>query len=116
LKKRNPHLLDIAVKGSAAVLNALSIHKHFTKPKRKTKRKARRTPEQRAGETIANGRGRSGVRSQESGVRVKKNHSLMTYDIAMAAGRDAGNRHARKAGRELWNRSDFNHAAKVFNK
>jgi hypothetical protein len=35
----------------------------------------------------------------------------MTYKIAMAAGRDAGNRSMRKAGRTSWNEDDWNAAA-----
>jgi hypothetical protein len=32
------------------------------------------------------------------------------YRIAMAAGKDSGNRSARKAGRETWNVDDYNKA------
>ena len=35
----------------------------------------------------------------------------MTYKIAMAAGQDEGNRHAKAAGRTIWDVSDFNAAA-----
>jgi hypothetical protein len=38
----------------------------------------------------------------------------MTYDLAMAAGRDAGNRSMRRAGREQWNEDDWNRAAETF--
>lgn len=30
------------------------------------------------------------------------------YDMAMAAARDEGNRHMRKAGRKVWNVDDYN--------
>jgi len=36
-----------------------------------------------------------------------------TYKVAMAAGRDAGNRSARRAGRTRWSEDDFNAAARV---
>jgi hypothetical protein len=32
----------------------------------------------------------------------------------MAAARDAGNRHARRAGRKVWAVADWNHACEVF--
>jgi hypothetical protein len=35
----------------------------------------------------------------------------MTYQIAMAAGRDAGNRSMKAAGRSEWNEADWNAAA-----
>jgi hypothetical protein len=35
----------------------------------------------------------------------------VTYALAMAAGRDAGNRNMREAGRATWSRSDFKAAA-----
>jgi len=34
-----------------------------------------------------------------------------TYKIAMAAGQDEGNRHAKKHGRKIWNRKDWEVAA-----
>jgi hypothetical protein len=37
----------------------------------------------------------------------------ITYKIAMAAGRDAGNKSAKTAGRTSWNEDDFNAAAAV---
>jgi hypothetical protein len=40
----------------------------------------------------------------------------MTYEIAHAAGQDAGNRSMRKAGRTSWDREDFNIAAKEFSR
>lgn len=40
----------------------------------------------------------------------------MTYDIAMAASRDAGNRSMRKAGRTRWSVEDWNVAADEFNR
>lgn len=36
-----------------------------------------------------------------------------TYDIAMAAGQDAGNRSAEQAGRTVWNEDDWNAAVQV---
>lgn len=41
---------------------------------------------------------------------------IITYEIAMAAGRDAGNHHARRNGRAAWSREDRNHAADVTNR
>ena len=38
----------------------------------------------------------------------------VTYDIAMAAARDAGTRHARANGRAAWNREDRDQAVTVF--
>ena len=38
----------------------------------------------------------------------------MTYEIAMAAGKDAGNRHMRKNNRTGWNLDDRNVAAGTF--
>ena len=40
---------------------------------------------------------------------------IMTYELAMAAGRDAANRRMRNAGRTKWSRGDYNQAVKVFN-
>lgn len=40
----------------------------------------------------------------------------LTYDLAMAAGRDAGNRSMRKAGRSAWNREDWGAAAECTNR
>ena len=40
----------------------------------------------------------------------------ITYEKAMSAGRDAGNRQMRKAGRSSWSLADRNLAAKVANK
>jgi hypothetical protein len=37
----------------------------------------------------------------------------MTYAIAMAAGRDAGNRNMKANGRTSWNGEDFDVAAEV---
>ncbi len=37
----------------------------------------------------------------------------VTYKIAMAAGKDAGNRSMRAAGRTAWSKEDFNAAAEV---
>ena len=39
----------------------------------------------------------------------------ITYNMAMAAGWDEGDRSAKKAGRKKWNRSDWNAAAKKAN-
>ncbi len=36
-----------------------------------------------------------------------------TYKIAHAAGRDAGNRSARRAGRTRWSEDDFNAASRA---
>ena len=38
----------------------------------------------------------------------------MTYKIAMAAAHDAGNRHAKKHGRMVWDETDYAEAARVF--
>ncbi len=40
----------------------------------------------------------------------------LTYNICMAAGKDAGNRNMRKHGRKAWNVDDWNAAAEVSNK
>ena len=40
----------------------------------------------------------------------------MTYAIAMAAARDAGNRSMREAGRMKWSRKDYSVASATFNK
>ncbi len=37
----------------------------------------------------------------------------VTYEIAMAAGRDAGNRSMRAAGRAAWNEDDYDVAARL---
>lgn len=37
----------------------------------------------------------------------------VTYEIAMAAGRDAGNRSMRAAGRTSWNEDDYNTAVEL---
>lgn len=36
----------------------------------------------------------------------------MTYELAMAAGQDAGNKHMRKADRTFWNKNDYYVATK----
>lgn len=38
----------------------------------------------------------------------------MTYDLAMAAARDAANRRMEAEGRKKWNREDWNEACRVF--
>lgn len=38
----------------------------------------------------------------------------MSYRIAMAAARDAGNRHMRADGRTVWAVADWNHACETF--
>lgn len=40
----------------------------------------------------------------------------VTYQIAMAAGRDAGNKNARKHGRSVWNADDYSVAAEIAHK
>ena len=40
----------------------------------------------------------------------------ITYEIAHAAGWDAGNRSMKKAGRKKWSREDFNAAVKETNR
>jgi len=40
----------------------------------------------------------------------------MNREIAMAAGRDAGNRNMKKAGRDKWSHEDWNAAAITANK
>lgn len=37
----------------------------------------------------------------------------VTYKIAHAAGQDAGNRQAKRAGRKTWSRADWNAAART---
>lgn len=41
---------------------------------------------------------------------------LMTYELAMAAGKDAANRNMRKAGRDRWNEEDADLAVDTFNR
>jgi hypothetical protein len=36
-------------------------------------------------------------------------------DLAMAAGRDAANRHMHSENRKVWNREDFNVAVETYN-
>jgi len=38
----------------------------------------------------------------------------LTYKLAMAAGQDAGNRHMRRAGRSVWDDSDWDTACAEF--
>jgi hypothetical protein len=40
----------------------------------------------------------------------------MTYELAMAAGKDAANLRMRKAGRTVWNRADYNESVRTFNR
>ena len=40
----------------------------------------------------------------------------MTYELAMAAGRDAANAQARNNGRKAWSVDDYNLAVEVFNR
>lgn len=40
----------------------------------------------------------------------------MTYSLAMAAAKDAGNRNMKKNGRTIWNREDYNVVREVFDK
>lgn len=40
----------------------------------------------------------------------------MTHELAMAAAKDAANLRMRKAGRTTWNRADYNHCVRTFNK
>lgn len=40
----------------------------------------------------------------------------MTYQLAMAAARDAGNRSMREAGRTKWNQADYNAMVREFNR
>lgn len=42
--------------------------------------------------------------------------AVMTYPLAMSAGRDAANRRMRAAGRTKWNRADYNAAVREFNR
>ena len=41
-------------------------------------------------------------------------HPVMTYDLAMAIGKDAANRRMRKAGRTTWNLADYNESVRAF--
>ena len=45
-----------------------------------------------------------------------KRITKLTYDLAMAAARDAGNRSMRKAGRKAWNEHDYNAAVQEFHR
>lgn len=42
--------------------------------------------------------------------------TTMTYELAMAAARDAANARMRKAGRTRWNRADYNCMVATFNR
>ena len=39
---------------------------------------------------------------------------LMTYDLAMACGKDAANARMLRAGRKKWSRDDYNEAVRKF--
>jgi hypothetical protein len=39
---------------------------------------------------------------------MRKKTRPMTYELAMAAAHDAGDRHAKKHGRKVWNSADYN--------
>jgi hypothetical protein len=41
---------------------------------------------------------------------------IPAYKIAMAAGQDAGNAHAKQHGRQIWDESDWNTAQAMFEK
>ena len=41
---------------------------------------------------------------------------ILSYELASAAGMDAGNRSMRQAGRKKWNEDDFNAAARETNR
>jgi|HubBroStandDraft_1064217.scaffolds.fasta_scaffold335389_3 hypothetical protein len=41
---------------------------------------------------------------------------IITYEVAMAAGRDAGNRRMREGGRTAWNQQDYDHSWDTFNR
>jgi hypothetical protein len=43
-------------------------------------------------------------------------HIVLTYDVAMASSRDAGNRHMRKHGRKTWNVDDWNASVDEFDR
>ena len=47
---------------------------------------------------------------------VRRRRNVMTYEIAMAAGFDAGNRHASKHGRKVWTVEDFDAATRTVDK
>lgn len=47
---------------------------------------------------------------------VKADAATVTYSVAMAAGKDAGNKSMKRAGRTAWNHEDFNAAAAVTEK
>jgi hypothetical protein len=49
-------------------------------------------------------------------MRSEETNMIPTYQIAMAAGQDAGNRSMREAGRTAWNEDDYNTAAEVANR
>ena len=45
-----------------------------------------------------------------------KRRTLLTRELSYAAGRDAGNRSMRKAGRKAWSREDYDAAWAEFNR
>lgn len=46
--------------------------------------------------------------------RALRTYPEATYDIAMAAGRDAGNKSMRKGGRDHWSQEDWDAAERTF--
>jgi hypothetical protein len=52
------------------------------------------------------------VRAGAVGRKTRRVLRTMTYQIALAAGFDEGNRHAKKHGRKIWTVDDFNAAAR----
>jgi hypothetical protein len=49
-------------------------------------------------------------------VSVQEGSMRMTYQLAMAAATDAGNRNMKQAGRSKWNQADYNTAVRELNR
>jgi hypothetical protein len=47
---------------------------------------------------------------------MSQNQVTLTYELAMASSRDAGNRHMKKHGRKAWNVDDWNASVDEFNR
>jgi hypothetical protein len=54
--------------------------------------------------------------AQLDAIIAKRRRPVWTYELAMAAGKDAANARMRKAGRSKWNRADYNEACRTFNR
>ena len=60
--------------------------------------------------------GRRGFRIPPGRMTREAGVMTMTYDLAMAASRDAGNRSMRKGGRKRWSEGDYNVAVEALDR